>query len=137
MKTSIFFALALSLFSSNSILYAQAFTPINGTAYPVEFTEWTLNGVDRLHEMESNLRSATITFNSNNTILNFRNALFNATYTFFPNGSCEFFVRVLFIRRTVLGTGRIERSGRDFTLFISLQEGGEDMVAVIKGSIGI
>ena len=122
---------------SISGLYAQAFSFTEGTAYPVEFVEWTLNGEDKLPVMQSYLRSGTITFNPDNTVMSIGNALYTATYTFFPDGSCEAAVKALFIRRSVLGTGRIERSGRDFTLsvFMPLEKEGRGMFAMIKGNI--
>ena len=129
--------LIFSLIGSVSILYAQTFNPVNGTTYPVEFIAWTLNGEDKLPTMQSLLRSSTITFNSDKTVLSIGNALYTATYTFFSDGRCEAAVKALLIRRTVAGTGSIERSGRGFTLSLSmpLEKGGEDMAAVIKGAI--
>ena len=132
--------LAMLLFSlvvSISGLCAQAFNPVNGTAYPVEFVEWALNGEDKLPVMQSLLQSSTIIFNSDNTVMTFGNALYTAVYTILSDGSCEVAIKALFIRRSVVGTGSIERSGRDFTLSISMSLGkeGENMFTVIKGNI--
>lgn len=133
-KLTVFiFPLAVSI----STLSAQALNPVNGTAYSVEFVEWIINGEDKLSSMQSNVRSSTITFNSDNVVVNFGNNLYKAAYTFFPNGSCEVAIKALFIQRTVSGSGRIERSGRDFTLYLSMrtEAGSEDIVTMIKGNI--
>ena len=129
--------LIFSFMSSISGLFAQAFSFTEGTAYPVEFVEWTLNGEDKLSVLQSNMRSSAITFNSDKTVMSIGSALYNATYTILTDGSCEVVIKALFIRRSVSGTGRIERSGRDFTFFLSipLENRGEDMYTVIKGII--
>ena len=129
--------LIFSLAGSFSGLFAQAFSPVNGTAYPVEIIEWTSNGEDKLAVMQSLLRSCTITFNSANAVVSFGNGINNATYTFFPDGSCESSVKALFIKRSVFGAGRIERSGRDFILYVSMQVETEDMATLIKGKINL
>ena len=67
--------LIFSLAGSISGLFAQAFNPINGTAYLVEIIEWTSNGEDKLAVMQSLLRSCTITFNSGNTVVSFGSGL--------------------------------------------------------------
>ena len=136
-KTMKLTVLIFSLSGSVPGLFAQAFNPENGTTYPVEFIEWTLNDDDKLPVMQSLLRSSTITFNSENTVMSFGNTLYTANYTLFPDGSCEAAIKALFIRRTVSGTGSIERSGRDFTLSLSmpLEKEGKDMLTVIKGNI--
>jgi len=125
--------LIFSLTCSVAVLGAQTFTPLNGVTYPVEIVEWTINGEDRFPAMKSNLRTCTIIFNSDNTEVSFGSALYNATYIFFPNGSYDFSVRALFIRRSGSGMGRVERSGRELTLFVSMRAEREDVSAVIRG----
>ena len=128
--------IVISLMSSITVLGAQTFNPMYGTTYPIEIFEWIINGEDKFPVMKSNLRTCTIVFNSDNTIVKSSNALHNTTYTFFSNGSFEFSVRALFIRQSGSGTGRIERTGRDFTIFLSITENeSEYMSAVIRGSI--
>jgi predicted polyphosphate/ATP-dependent NAD kinase len=127
------------LVGSISDLYAQTFNPVNGTDYLVEFTEWTVNGVDMLPTMQSQIRSYTITFNLDNTVVSFGNILYKVMYTFFPDGTCETIAKALFIKQTILGTGEIERSGRDFTMFLSVRSEikGQDVVMLTraKGAI--
>ena len=118
-------------------LHAQAFNPVNGTAYAVEFTDWEFTGNDRMAGMQGNIRSGTITFNRDNTVMSFGNALYTAAFTFRPDGRCDIAVRALLVRRSFSGTGRVERSGRDFTVFLSMPREGdsEEMPVIIKGVI--
>ena len=129
--------LILTFAGSVSRLNAQVFYPIDGIAYPIEFTEWILNGEDKIPVMQTYLRSGTIAFNSDNTIITIGNALYTATYTIFPNGSCEVAVKALFIRRLISGTGGIERTGNEFTLSLSVpdEKEGKDMFTLIKGYV--
>ena len=129
----LFFLLACSI----SGLRAQTFNPIDGRTYPVEFITWTINGDDKLPVMQSYLRSGAITFNPDNTVINFGNTLYKASYTFFSDGNCEVAIKALFIQRSVLGIGSIERSGRDFTLSLSMRSEAEaeDIITYIKGII--
>ena len=127
----------LFLLSAISGLHAQAFSLLEGTAYPVEFVEWTLNGEDKLPVMQSYLRFNTITFNPGYTVMSVSNTLYTATYTILPDGICEVAIKAPFIRRSISGTGKIERSGRDFILSFSMPLGkkGEGMFTMIKGKI--
>ena len=129
--------LIFSFVSSISGLCAQVFSPIEGIAYPVEFVEWTLNGEDKLPVMQSYLHFNTITFNSDYAVMSVGNTLYTATYTILSDGSCEVAIKALFIRRSVSGTGRIERSERDFILSFSMPLGkeSEDMFTIIKRKI--
>jgi hypothetical protein len=125
---------------SVSSLYAQVFNPVNRMEYPIEFTEWTLNGgVNMVPKMQSYMRSCTIMFNSGNTTVSFGNMLYKATYIFFPDSTCETVAKALFIKQSVFGTGEIERSGRDFTIFLSVRSEvkGKDRVILTraKGTI--
>ena len=119
----------------SSRLYAQDFNPGIGAVYPFEFIEWTLNGENQLPKMESHLRTYTITFNSDSTVVIFSNSMYNAAYTFLPDGSCEISIRALFIRRNILGTGRVERTARDFLLSMFMNSEGKEMITVIRGRI--
>jgi len=129
--TPLIFLLALSV----SGLGAQSFDPVNNTAYPFDLVEVTFNGVDRLAAMQSNVRSCAITFNADNTVMSVGNNLYTATYTFSPDGSCEIVMKALFIRRSVSASGTIERTGKDFTVSLSMQMRGRDVIAVMKGRI--
>ena len=110
---------------------------ILSTAYPIEITEWTSNGEDKLPVMQSLLCSGSIIFNSDTIVVSFGNGINSAAFTFYPDGRCESSVKALFIRRSVRGTGRVECFGRIFTLYVSMREKpeGEDMAAIIKGNI--
>jgi len=125
--------LLFTILISNSNLYSQEFNPINGTAYPFEFVTWTLNGADQLPKMQSNIRSSTITFNPNNTVVIFGGSTFTTNYTFFPNGNCEISIRTLFVRRNISGIGRIERAERNFILSLSMEVDGKEMITVLQG----
>jgi len=125
------FLLALSI----SALYAESFDPVNGTAYPFDLVEVTFNGVDRSAAMQSHVRSCAITFNADTTVMSVGNGLYNAVYTFTPDGTCEIVMKALFIRRSFSASSTIERSGRDFTITLSMQMKGRDVVAVMKGRI--
>ena len=120
---------------SISGLRAQSFDPANGTAYPFRLAEVTINGKDRSAAMQSNVRSCTITFNQDNTVISVDNTRYNTTYTFSSDGACEIVFKAFFIRRSVPGSGTVERSGRDFTVSLSMQMRGRDMIAVMKGRI--
>lgn len=130
-------ALVFSMALSISGLYAQAFNPVNGMAYPVEFTEWTVKGEDKLRTMQSQLRSCVITFNPDTAVMSFGGALFKAAYTFFPGGVCEVAVKTMFLQKTISGAGWIERLGRDFTISLSVrgEAGGDDIITTAKGII--
>ena len=132
--TKIMLIIFLFTFLSSG-LYAQGFNPVIGTAYPFEFIEWTLNGEDQLPRMQSLLRTCTITFNLNNTMVAFSNGMYNAAYTFLPDGNCEISMRALFIRRSFFGTGSVERTLRDFLLSISMDIEGKEMTTIIRGRI--
>ena len=129
--------LFLLLTSSIHGLYAQMFNPVNGAAYPVEFTEWTLNGDDKLYAMRPQLRSGIITCNSETTIVNFGGALYKAAYTFYTGDRCEVAVKTVFLQKSVFAIGRIERYGSDFSIFLSIPGGtaGKDIVTVARGKI--
>jgi len=115
--------------------FAQVFNPTNNTAYPVEFIEWIVNGEDKLPVMQSLLRSCAITFYLDNTVVSLGNTFYKANYTFFQDGSCEISIKTIIIRRTVLGQGTIELSGRDLALSLSMSMGGQNVNAIIKGKI--
>ena len=121
----------------NTGLYAQGFNPEIGTAYPFEILEWTFNGEDQLPMMQSLLRTSTITFNPDTTIVVFSNVMYNATFTLLPDGNCEISVRALFVRRNISGTGRLERTARDFSLSVSINAEGEETTTAIRGRISV
>ena len=130
LRKSIFTLVVLLLCSSG--LYAQTFTPRNGTAYTVNILEYKANGLDVNYP--SRFPTITVTFYSDKVELKFENSMGSAYFTFFHDGSFEQSSETIFNARSVYctGTGQFDRSGKDFVFTRSTEE-SDGSVLYISG----
>jgi len=118
------------------MMYAQDFTPRIGTAYAIDIQEWNIDGRDEM-QYANRYHTFTITFNSNNTVLNFIAAFGNLWLTFYSDGTYERAMSTIFTARAIqsTGNGRIIRNGRDFTLEFPWESSANPQNVVAKGRI--